>query len=263
MKKIGVFDSGIGGLTVLHALREACPKLDMVFFGDVGRMPYGVHDKETVLGYSRDCARFLMAQGVEAIVIACNTATAASLTELRQELPIPVYGVIEYAAAAAKKATKNGRIGVIATEATVRSGSYTRALAGYTVMERPASPLVTMVEEGIPDTDEGAVAACKTALADLPEQDIDTLVLGCTHFPVYAKPIAALMPGVTLIDTGKALADALQETLGNGGSGTTEYYTRKQSEAFANMVYRLDANAGEILENPLPSPLGEGGTAKP
>ena len=246
MKKIGVFDSGIGGLTVLHALREACPLLDMVFFGDVGRMPYGVHDKETVLGYSRDCARFLREQGVEAIVIACNTATAASLTELRQELPIPVYGVIEFAAAAAKKATKNGRIGVIATDATVKSGSYTKALGGFTVLERPASPLVTMIEGGIADTDERAVEACKAVLADLPGQDIDTLVLGCTHFPVYAKPIAALLPGVTLIDSGKALAVALRETLGNGGHGRTEYYTSKKSEAFANMVYRLDANAGEI-----------------
>ena len=246
MKKIGVFDSGIGGLTVLHALRESCPKLDMVFFGDVGRMPYGVHDKETVLGYSRDCARFLCEQGVEAIVIACNTATAASLPELRQELPIPVYGVIEYAAAAAKQATKNGRIGVIATDATVRSGSYTKALAGYTVWERPASPLVTMIEDGIPDTDERAVAACKTALADLPGQDIDTLVLGCTHFPVYAKPIGDFLPGVELIDTGKALAEALRDTFGNGGHGRTEYYTSKKSEAFANMVHRLDPAAGEI-----------------
>ena len=246
MKKIGVFDSGIGGLTVLHTLRETCPKLDMVFFGDVGRMPYGVHDKETVLGYSRDCARFLMEQGVEAIVIACNTATAASLSELRQELPIPVYGVIEFAASAAKKATKNGRIGVIATDATVKSGSYTKALDGFTVLERPASPLVTMIEGGIADTDERAVEACKAVLADLPGQDIDTLVLGCTHFPVYAKPIAQLLPGVTLIDSGKALAVALRETLGNGGCGRTEYYTSKKSEAFANMVYRLDANAGEI-----------------
>ena len=246
MKKIGVFDSGIGGLTVLHALRESCPEPDMVFFGDVGRMPYGVHDKETVLGYSRDCARFLMDQGVEAIVIACNTATAASHTELRQELPIPVYGVIEYAAAAAKEATKNGHIGVIATEATVRSGSYTRALAGYTVMERPASPLVIMIEDGIPDTDERVIAACKTALADLPKQGIDTLILGCTHFPVYARPIGNLLPGVQLIDTGKALALALRDTFGNGGSGKTEYYTSKQSKAFTDMVHYFDSTAGEI-----------------
>ncbi len=246
MKKIGVFDSGIGGLTVLHSLRAACPLLDMVFLGDVGRMPYGVHDKETVLGYSRDCARFLREQGVEAIVIACNTATAASLTELRQELDIPVYGVIEFAAEAAKKATKNSRIGVIATDATVRSGSYTRALEGYTVLERPASPLVTMIEGGIADSDARALEACKAVLADLPEQSIDTLVLGCTHFPVYAKPIGELLPGVTLIDTGAALAEALKDTLGNGGSGKTEYYTSKASEAFAAMVHRLDPNAGEI-----------------
>ena len=246
MKKIGVFDSGIGGLTVLHALREACPALDMVFFGDVGRMPYGVHDKETVLGYSRDCARFLREQGVEAIVIACNTATAASLSELRQELPIPVYGVIEYAASAAKQATKNGRIGVIATDATVKSGSYAKALAGCTVLERPASPLVTMIEGGIADTDGRAFAACKTALSDLPLQGIDTLILGCTHFPVYAAPIGQLMPGVTLIDTGRALAETLADTLGNGGSGQTAYYTSKKSEAFTDMVHRLDPSAGEI-----------------
>ena len=246
MKKIGVFDSGIGGLTVLHSLRSACPMLDMVFFGDVGRMPYGVHDKETVLGYSRDCARFLCEQDVEAIVIACNTATAASLTELRQELTIPVYGVIEFAASAAKAATKNGRIGVIATDATVKSGSYTKALGGFTVLERPASPLVTMIEGGIADTDERALEQCRNVLADLPAQDIDTLVLGCTHFPVYARPISALLPGVTLIDSGKALAEALKDTLGSGGSGATEYYTSKASEAFTAMVHLLDPQAGKI-----------------
>lgn len=246
MKKIGVFDSGIGGLTVLRTLREACPGLDMVFLGDVGRMPYGVHDKETVLGYSRDCARFLCGKDVEAIVIACNTATAASLTELRQELEIPVWGVISFAAEAAEKATKNGRIGVIATDATVRSGSYTKALQGFTVFERPASPLVTMIEGGIEDEDTRALEACGKVLDDLPRLGIDTLVLGCTHFPVYAKPIGSYLPGVTLIDTGKALAEALKETLGNGGSGNTEYYTSKDSKAFTEMVRRLDPKAETI-----------------
>ncbi|MCQ2439056.1 MAG: glutamate racemase [Oscillospiraceae bacterium] len=246
MKKIGVFDSGIGGLTVLHSLRRACPELDMVFLGDVARMPYGVQSRETVLGYSRDCAAFLRKQGVEAVIIACNTATAASLTELRQELDIPVYGVIEFAAEAAKRATRSGRIGVIATDGTVRSGSYTAALSGYTVLERPASPLVTMIESGIADSDERALAACRSVLADLPEQNIDTLILGCTHFPVYAAPLDSLLPGVTLIDTGAALAEALRTTLGGSGSGKTEYYTSLESEAFCAMVRRLDPAAGEI-----------------
>ncbi len=246
MKKIGVFDSGIGGLTVLHALREKCPGTDMIYLGDVGRMPYGVKDKATILGYARDCARFLLAKGAEAIVIACNTATAAALEELRQELSVPVYGVISFAAQAAEKATKNGRIGVIATEATVKSGSYGKALSGYTVLERPASPLVTMIEGGIGAGDERALAACIQALADLPARDIDTLVLGCTHFPVYAPIFGKLLPGVTLIDTGKALADVLSPDFAAPGEGRSEYHTSKDSEAFAAMVRRLDPAAGEI-----------------
>lgn len=246
MKKIGVFDSGIGGLTVLQALRSSCPGADMLYLGDVERMPYGLKDKNTILRYSRDCAHFLRQKGAEVLVIACNTATAAALSELQEEMDIPVYGVIPFAVEEAKKASKNGTIGVIATEATVKSGSYTRNLQGYKVYERPASPLVTLIEAGVEENDERAILACKEALGDLPACQIDTLVLGCTHFPVYERLIQSLLPHVALVDSGKAIAKALEKDFGGGQGGKSHYYSTKLSPAFSAMVHRLDPSAGEI-----------------
>lgn len=248
MKKIGVFDSGIGGLTVLHALRKAAPELDVVFLGDIGRSPYGTKDTATVLGYSRDNAAFLLREGAEAIAIACNTATAASLTELRQELDVPVWGVIEPAAKAAVKASTGGRIAVMATEGTIRGGSYERQLRALLPEGEfyflPCQNLVALIEGGVDETEEAAVEQCCAYLAPLEGTDVDTLILGCTHFPMYRNTIQKLLPGVTLIDTGEALTAELKEILRESeGSGVTDYCATKYSDAFDIAVHKLDGNA--------------------
>ena len=248
MKKIGVFDSGIGGLTVLRALRQVAPEADMVFLGDLARVPYGVHDQPTILSYSRDNAAFLLREQAEAVVIACNTATAASLDTLREELDVPVWGVIESAVKAAVKATRNGRIAVIATEATVRSGSYERQL-------RAALPegefaflacqnLVSLIESGVGEDEDAAVEQCRAYLEPLQGKNFDTMILGCTHFPMYRHTIERLLPGVTLIDTGEAISAMLEAELGGSeGSGTTDYCVTARSEAFDRAVLKLDEKA--------------------
>lgn len=233
---------------MLRALREAAPELDVVFLGDLGRSPYGTKDTATVLSYSRDNAAFLLREGAEAVVIACNTATAASLTELRQELNVPVWGVIEPAAKAAVKASPGGRIAVIATDATIRSGSYERQLRALLpegeFFFQPCQNLVALIEGGVDEEEEAAVEQCRAYLAPLQGKGIDTLILGCTHFPMYRNTIQKLMPGVTLIDTGEALTSELGEQLRqSGGSGATDYCVTKFSDAFDNAVHKLDEKA--------------------
>ena len=247
MKKIGVFDSGIGGLTVLRALRRRAPRADFVFLGDLARVPYGVHDQPTILSYARSDAEFLLSQGADAIVIACNTATAAALDALREELDVPVWGVIAPAAEEAVRLSRGG-IAVMATEATVRSGSYERTLhalrPGGEYHFLPCQKLVSLIERGVPEEAEEAVEQCRAYLAPIVGKSVDTLVLGCTHFPLYSGAIASLLPGVKLVDSGEALAGQLSEILREAsGEGRTDYCVTARSEAFERAVERLDGSA--------------------
>jgi glutamate racemase len=191
---IGVFDSGVGGLTVVRSLTERLPKEEIVYLGDTARVPYGSKSAETVARYSRNAARFLVGEGVKMIVIACNTASAFALDVLRAELALPVLGAVEPGARAAVAATRSGRIGVIGTLGTVRSGSYVRAIAAvdaHAHVTAHACPLfVPLAEEGWLDDDVAAAVARRylRALAlDAPE--LDVLVLGCTHYPLLRAVI--------------------------------------------------------------------------
>ena len=186
---IGVFDSGIGGLTVAREIMRQMPQERIVYFGDTARVPYGSKSQETVLRYSRQIIRFLKTQGVKAIVIACNTASACALETVKQELDIPIIGVIYAGARTAAEATHNGKIGVIGTEATIRSGIYTREMQklrpDIEVIGKPCPLFVPLVEEGLfhdSVTDEIA----SRYLSSLKEKYIDTLVMGCTHYPAAA-----------------------------------------------------------------------------
>jgi len=214
---VGVFDSGIGGLTVAHEIIRQLPHESIVYFGDTARVPYGPKSPDTVRRYSREIASFLRDQGVKNIVIACNTATAHALDTLRSEMEMPVTGVVEPGARAAVAATKRGHIGVIGTAGTIKSGAYERAIraldTGVRVTPRACPLFVPLVEEGWIDHEATRLIA-REYLAPLIAADIDTLVLGCTHYPLL-KPLLCdvLGPEVTLIDSAEETAAETARTL--------------------------------------------------
>lgn len=217
---IGVFDSGIGGLTVVHELIRQLPNESIVYFGDTARVPYGPKSPDTVRRYSREIAAFLREQGVKNIVIACNTATAHALGALREDLDMPVVGVVEPGARAAVAASTHGHVGVIGTVGTIKSGAYERAIRAIDpdirVTARACPLFVPLVEEGWTDHEATSLIA-REYLEPLIGAEIDTLVLGCTHYPLL-KPLLHEVLGsdVRLIDsaeetaaeTGRVLAGA-------------------------------------------------------
>ena len=218
---IGVFDSGLGGLTVATELMRQLPAEGLLYFGDTARMPYGPKAPSTVRRYSREIASFLEAEGVKAIVVACNTATAHALTALRAELHVPVIGVIEPGARAAVAATRSGNVGVIGTAGTVRSGAYERAIRELApdarITAQPCPLFVPLVEEGWTDTEATRLVA-REYLQPLREAAVDTVVLGCTHYPLL-KPVLGeiLGAGVRLIDSAAETAAETRRVLAAKG----------------------------------------------
>lgn len=213
---IGVFDSGIGGLTVLAELMAQLPGESFVYLGDTARLPYGTKSPETVIRYALGAAQFLMARGIKLLVVACNTASAAALPTLRKTLRVPVLGVVEPTAEAAARRARRV-VGVIGTESTVTSGVYQRLLAALRPELRlvaQACPLfVPLAEEGWFDHPITHQVA-QVYLTPLREAGVDTVILGCTHYPLLARPIAhALGPGVTLINAGQEVAQKTQQLL--------------------------------------------------
>ncbi len=216
---IGVFDSGVGGLTVVREIIRELPEESIVYFGDTARVPYGSKSRETVTKYSRQIVRFLRSREVKAIVIACNTASAYALHEVAHDIDIPVIGVIEPGAKAADKVTQNGRIGIIATEGTVRSGTYEKVLKqinpNLKVFLKACPLFVPLVEEGW-RYDSVTYEVADRYLNDIMMYDIDTLVLGCTHYPLIRRIIQKVAgDGVTLVnpayETAKELAGVLYD----------------------------------------------------
>ena len=214
---IGVFDSGIGGLTVAQEVIRQLPAESVVYFGDTARVPYGPKSPETVRRYSQEIADFLQTQGVKAMVIACNTATAHALAMLREKLSIPVIGVVEPGARAAVASSKSNRIGVIGTVGTIKSGAYERAIRALNpdaIITARACPLfVPLVEEGWNEHPASRLIA-EEYLRPFAAADVDTLVLGCTHYPLI-KPLLAdvLGPTVRLIDSAEETAAETGRTL--------------------------------------------------
>lgn len=214
---IGVFDSGIGGLTVMKEIMHQIPDEKIIYFGDTARVPYGNKSQETVTKFSRQIVHFLESQQVKAIVVACNTASAYALDTLVTETDVPIIGVVEPGAKAASEATKNGKIGIIATAATISSKIYTTYIKGINqnadVVEKACPLFVPLVEEGLwrdPVTDEIA----RRYLTELIDIDIDTLVLGCTHYPLIRETIGKIMGDrVTLVNPAYETAKELKELL--------------------------------------------------
>ena len=252
---VGVFDSGIGGLTVVREILHQLPEENVVYFGDTARVPYGPKSPETVRRYSHEITTWLMEQGVKAIVVACNTATAHALPMLREELPVPVIGVVEPGARAAVAATRRGEIGVIGTVGTIASGAYERAIRALSpdvdIVARACPLFVPLVEEGWTEHEATRLVA-EEYLAPLGEAGIDTLVLGCTHYPLL-KPLIGRLLGadVRLIDSAQETAAETARVLDRCGlraSGAGDRHRFVASDAPQQFLRLAQRFLGEAIQ---------------
>ena len=276
---IGVFDSGVGGLTVVKEIINQMPNERIVYFGDTARVPYGSKSRDTVVRYSRQIVRFLLEQNVKAIAVACNTASAYAIPEIEAECPVPVIGVIRPGARTAVEGTRNGRIGVIGTRATITSGSYKEyireIMPGAEVFGQACPLFVPLVEEGLwedPVTDEIA----RRYMASLIDRDIDTLIMGCTHYPLIRKTIGRAAGDKVLLvnpayETARELRKLLESrSLISGhryelGSTVPQYRVyvsdmADQFQKFANSIIKYGILAAEKIDiyNYSARPLSEG-----
>lgn len=247
MDAIGVFDSGVGGLTVVAALRRRLPAESILYLGDTARLPYGSKSPETVTRYTQKNIEFLTERGVKAVVVACNTASALALPNLRFEEGLPVWGVIEPGARKAALVSR-GRVGVIATEATVRSDAYPKALRrlrpDLAVVSRACPLFVPLVEEGWHDDDFVTTRIAERYLAPLLEAEIDTLVLGCTHYPLLKKVLTRVAgPEVVLVDSAEAVAEVVAQGLAEAG------LARSEPAGHAGAQHLCVTDAGESFQN--------------
>lgn len=216
-RPIGVFDSGLGGLTVLKELMAQLPNENIVYFGDTARLPYGTRSREAIIKYSIQCFRFLLSKNIKAVVIACGTASSMALQAVKETFDIPVIGVIEPGAEAAVRITRNNKIGIIGTQATIASGAYPRIInqlnPGIETLSVACRLFVPIVEEGWSDT-EIAYLTAEEYLKDLKLWGADTIILGCTHYPLLINTISKIMgPEVTLVNPGADTARQVKEML--------------------------------------------------
>jgi glutamate racemase len=255
---IGVFDSGVGGLTVLKAIREALPSEDLVYLGDTARLPYGTKSPASISRYACQATTHLQQNNIKLLVVACNTASAVALEALREQMhPLPVIGVVEPGALAAIQARPGGRHLVLATEATVRLGAYRKALVDRdseaTVTELACELLVSLAEEGWND---GAIAESivRRYLAELdePERHPDSVILGCTHFPLLRDTFSAVFDaGVSIVDSASTTAVAAGELLGDSGLLNDQVGDGSLKLLATDGVTRFARVGGQFLGHPL------------
>jgi len=251
-RPIGVFDSGLGGLTTVKKLAESLPGENIIYLGDTGRVPYGSRSQETIIRYARQDAAFLSGFDIKAMVIACNTACSVAYELLDSAYDIPVYEVINAPAKAAVSSTTNGRVGVIGTAATIRSGAYEAALSkaspGIHVFSAACPLFVPLVENGrTRETDIAVLTIAEDYLEGLRGAGVDTLIMGCTHYPLLRGVIAKVMgPGVVLIDSGAETAKLTAEDLnardmlsGRDADGATKYFVTDSIDGFSGLASLL------------------------
>ncbi|PKL38581.1 MAG: glutamate racemase [Spirochaetae bacterium HGW-Spirochaetae-1] len=259
-KAIGIFDSGIGGLTVCKAIHDMLPSENIIYFGDTARFPYGTRSRDTIIGYSREITRYLLSREVKMIVIACNTSSAAALETLREEFPLPIVGVIEAGARAACARNSSGIIGVIATRATVNSSSYIKAIQNISstssVVQQQATLFVSLTEEGLTDHEITRLTV-REYLQPMYENGVRTIILGCTHFPLLKKAINDVYPGLDLVDTGIEIAQEVKKILGEkklartastGTMGEIELYASDITETMQHLKDIFFGNNGTEIK---------------
>ncbi len=228
---IGVFDSGLGGLTVVKELMKQLPHEDIVYFGDTARVPYGTKSKESIISFSKENTDILIKKNVKMVVVACNSSSSYAMPLLKKHYTIPILGVIKPGAEKAARLTRNNRIGVIATSATIKSGQYTKNILKFNrnakIISQPCALFVPLVEEGWFD-DEATKLIAKTYLSSLNKFKIDTLILGCTHYPLLRKVIQKTVGNdVILVDSAQEIAEQVKVILRENGltktSGIPKY----------------------------------------
>ena len=255
-RPIGVFDSGSGGLTAVREIRSILPSENIIYFGDTSRVPYGSRSAEILLRYARQDVGFLRSFDIKAVAVACGTVSTTALPQLRAENSLPILGVVEPSCRRAVSVTRNRRVGLIATAASVRSGAYERTIAaldpGITVISKACPLFVPLVENGRFRAGDPVIeTVAREYLTPLRDTGIDTLILGCTHYPLLAEVIGDIMgPTVTLVDAGAEVARALRQELTDRNAladrpcGTTTLYASDRPEDFGLL-------AGTFLGRPL------------
>lgn len=248
-KSIGVFDSGLGGLTTVKQIMKELPDENIIYFGDTGRVPYGTRSADTIVKYTRSDINFLKSFDVKAIVIACGTASSAALPKIKHEYDIPIIGVVDATVYTAVRTTKNKKIGIIGTPGTINSGSYEKLVHEYDsdmqTYVKACPMFVPLVENGYFDSEVTRIIV-KEYLSEIKNDGIDTLILGCTHYPLLRKVIAEFMgDGVTLVDAGAEVAKYLKKKLSEedlcheaekgGSTGQYKYFVSDNTETFASL----------------------------
>lgn len=243
-RPIGIFDSGLGGLTAVRQILKRLPGEDVVYFGDTGRVPYGTRGAAVIERYAQEDSDFLLKHNVKFVIAACGTVSSVASSVLKS-LPVPAIGVVEPTAQAAVKATENGKIGVLGTSATIHSGSFEKAIKGMnanaTVLSQACPIFIPLVENGwIQKDDPVTKLTVERYLTPLKEANVDTLILGCTHFPILAPFIADFMgPSVTLVDAGEEAAKACEAQLNaldlrsDNKTGNCQYFVSDHPQGFA------------------------------
>ncbi len=243
-RPIGVFDSGLGGLTAVSQIKKIMPYEDIIYFGDTGRVPYGTRSKETIIKYTRQDINFLKSHNIKAVVVACGTVSSGALEEVRDEYDLPIIGVVKPAVKQAITGEKNQRIGIIGTTSTIKSGSYSKLIAEISnknnldikTFEKDCPLFVPLVENGrfLPN-DAVAKLVVEEYLTEIKAQNIDTLILGCTHYPLLSNIIGEFLgENVRLIDPGKATAEYIAEIFEKSEENTPKhsYYVTDDVESF-------------------------------
>ena len=238
-RAIGVFDSGLGGLTAVKELISLLPNEDIIYFGDTGRVPYGTRSTETIIKYVRQDIRFLMTNKIKAVVAACGTASAVALNLLKPEFPVPLIGVLEPTCKKAAEVSKNGRIGILGTPGTINSGAYGRLIRQYrrdvAVFEKACPMFVPLVENGYIDSPATYIIA-EEYLRPLMEDGIDTIILGCTHYPLLYKVISDILGDkITIINSGYEAAVYTKEIL------TGEHMLKKDNHVGVTTYFISDS----------------------
>lgn len=243
---IGIFDSGVGGLTVLKEIEKLLALEDIIYFGDTARVPYGNKSKSTIVKFSRENTQFLLTKKVKIVVVACNTSSALALDELKEEFNVPILGVIESGVRKAVEVSKTGRIGVIGTRSTIKSKGYQCLIKEMNpkaeVYARDCPLFVPLAEEGILNS-RITREAIKMYLKDFKEKKIDTLVLGCTHYPLFENEISDYLKGVRIVNSAKEVASHTRDTLAANNllseskkKTKKEFYLSDESEGFAKLA---------------------------